>query len=269
MHPSLQLQNSDVAALTAGWDAFFKMLTGGASGFVTFNQDLATLSTDLKKAHGNTTGLTAASLTAQQQFLTTAQAAQTEVDNLTTMVAVSGMGVKGTDLLTRSTKDLIYMLLPAAKHSKTFTDILIGLAHQGGAPAITSFKGLVQWVGKLHNPMKDLQKNTKNLTNKDKDLTKDVQNLSTALGTTLNNAMSIAILPATAGTKWFTNLASSILGTGLNSKSTKIAAGNLASQMFTLTGNVGQAHNEFITFATVALHLTRQQADALWNESLP
>src|SRR5258708_14598043 len=79
---------------------FFQAEDGIRDDLVTGVQTCA-----LPISHGNTTGLTAASLTAQQQFLTTAQAAQTEVDNLTTMVAVSGMGVKGTDLLTRSTKE--------------------------------------------------------------------------------------------------------------------------------------------------------------------
>ena len=294
---SLQ-QQSDIATLTGGWDTFFKTVTGGESGLVGFLQQTAGLYQSLGQgaaaltvsngkatisfhaagaaaAGGATsmTGLNAASLNARESFLSAAQAAQAQADNLMTLASAAGLGSKGTDLLTSSVKDMVIQLLPAAKGSADLTTILYTLAQQGGYPGADSFKALSQWVttasgsvAAAKNPVVQLQKNVTTLTTAAGNLTTDVKNLSIALGTTLTAAETTAIAAAAGGQKIFTSFASAVLNTGTSSTATRNAAASLAQELLTVSGNSADAKTSFIAFAVGGLKLTQAQADALWND---
>jgi len=262
-------QQSKVQTLNQGWDAFLATITGGASGFVTFGQALATVDTDAKATGASMLGLNANSLTLQGGFLQAASAANSQMDSLTTLTSAAGLGAKGTTLLTQANKDLVAAMLPAAANSSTMTTVLYALAQRGGYTGADSFKQLTQWVGNVQNPMLNLQGIVGTLTRAAGNLTTDVQNLSTALGTTLNAAMATAILDANGGQKTFDNFATSILKTGVNSDSTRASALKLADGLYSLTGNVNDARSEFETFAEKGLGLTAAQADTLWKQTLP
>jgi hypothetical protein len=290
---SLQ-QSSNVQTLNQGWDAFMSTIEGGESAFTGFAQQtiglyqslstggvklsdssgrvsasLALLASNAGSTKVSMTGLNSASLLAQQTFIQSASSANAQMDALTTLAAAAGLGTKGTDLLVTANKDLVSALLPAAGQSQTMTTILYALAQRGGYTGADSFKALSQWVGNTRNPMLDLQGVVGTLTQAAGNLTADVQNLSTALGTTLNDAMATAIFDATGGQKTFDNFATAILKTGDNSAQTRSAALNLAEGLYKLTGNTSDAQSEFETFAQKGLGLTKSQADTLWRETLP
>jgi hypothetical protein len=211
------------------------------------------------------TGLNTASLQARETFLRTADASNQQMDALSLLANAAGKGQQGVNMLQRANKDMVASMLPAAKGSQALTDVLYALAQRGGYGGADSFKALSSWVGKTKDPMHDLDKITTTLTTDAANLTQDVKNLSVALGTNLNAAMAQAVITANGGQKIFTNFASAVLKTGLNSKDTRDSAQKLAQSLLNLTGNTADAHNQFLAFAQQALHLTHDQAENLWK----
>lgn len=263
-----ELQSSKVSQLTGAYSAWFQLISGGVSSFDSFASAMNTLDGTLKLNTSNLGGLTAAQITAQQQFISTAGAAQTQFNSLVTLAAAAGQGTQGTNMLTQAMKDYMALLIPAAQNNDALRQTLVSMAQEVN-PNITSFQQLTTWVGNVHQPMQNLDNITTIFTKDAGTLTTDVQNLSTALGTTLNQAMAAATLAATGGTTHMVDLANAILTTGLNSKTTQTDALSLAEQLTTLTGNTKSAHDEFIAFAENALHLTQTQAETLWHTTLP
>jgi len=284
-------QQEKVGQLNQGWDTFIKTIEGGEQGFNAFAtqteglyQSLSNAGVKLSDSNGKVsmstklaadaaqggkvsmTGLNTASLQARDTFLKTADSANQQMDALSMLANAAGLGQKGVNLLGRANKDMVASMLPAAKSSQAMTDILYALAQRGGYRGADSFKALSEWVGKTKNPMKDLDGITTQFTTDAADLTQDVKNLSIALGTTLNEAMSQAIITANGGQKMFVDFADAVLHTGLNSDTTRDKAQELAQGLVNLTGNTAAAHSQFMTFAQVGLHLTRDQAKTLWNE---
>lgn len=283
-------QESKVSELNSSWDAFFKTITGGESGFLSFAQQtiglyqvmsqtavkvnesngkVSSSMQGLAKASGDATvsmtGLNNVSINARQTFLQSADAANQQLDNLTLLASAAGLGAKGTSLLAQATKDMVSSLLPAASGSQALTDVLYALAQRGGYGGANSFKELSKWAGKTKDPLQDLDKITTTLTTSASNLTQDVKNLSVALGQTLNQAMASAILQAGGGQQVFDDFANAVLKTKFNSQQQISAAQALGSQLLALTGNTQDAHNEFDVFAQ-QMHLTRDQADTLWAE---
>jgi len=286
---SLQ-QQERVQKLNDAWDAFFKTVTGGESAFTSFAtqsiglyKSLGDVSDKLTISHGHTTiaiknvasaaqsetatmtGLNAASLQARDAFLQTADAANTQMDSLTVLANAAGLGKEGTALLAQANKDLVAQLLPAARGSQVMTDVLYALAQRGGYEGANSFQALAKYVGNTKDPMKSLDGIVTTLTTDAAGLTQDVQNLSVALGTTLNQAMSAAIFTASGGQQIFDDFAKSIMTTGIWSQSTHDTAVALGSGLLKMTGNAKDAKAEFETFAIAGLKLTREQADDLWK----
>jgi hypothetical protein len=259
-----ELQSSKITQLTQSFDTFFKMLSGGATGFVTFEQGLATMAANAKASGASITGLNANSLTLRSSFLQSAQAAQQQMDALMTLASAAGLGARGTDMLTQSGKDLVAQLLPAAKGSSEMTAILYGLAQQAGYQGADSFKALATWIGNTIDPAKNLDKIQSQLTVDAGNLTKDVDNLATAIGQDLNQAMAQAILQASGGQQAFDKFATAVVTNKNNIGADQTAASGLASELITLTGNTKNAHAEFDVMAQ-KLGMTRAQADELWS----
>jgi hypothetical protein len=294
MNFATEQQDSKVTQLNSAWDTFFKTVTGGATGFDAFATQamglyssmasgsdtlrvssgratisLAATTAAAQKGAPSITGLTTADLQLRDSFVQTASAANTQMDNLTLMASAAGLGARGTALLTQSSKDMVAQMLPAAKGSQEMTAILYTLAQRGGYQGADSFQALAKWVGNTQDPMTNLDKITSQLTVDSANLLKDVQNLSVALGQTLNTAMATAIFTASGGQKTFDAFASAVLQTGANSKDTRDSAVRLAQEIYAMTGNATTAKGEFEAFAMQGLNLTKQQADALWQQSLP
>lgn len=238
-----------------------KSATQSAGQSVSTYQGLAQA---LAQAHGNITGLSAASINARAQFLTAAQAAQSEMNNLTTLSAASAMGARGQQLLAQAGRDMVGVLLPAAKHSQALTTVLYGLAQQAGYKSADSFKALSQWVGNTKNPMKQLDNITTIFTEHAGDLTTDVKSLSTALSQNLTGAMKTAIFTANGGQTAFNNYASALANNSTINSAVRKTATDLAAELLAVTGNTKDAHSEFDTM-TIAMGKTKGQADKLWN----
>ena len=283
-------QQEKVQQLNNGWDTFMKTITGGEQAFTSFAtqteglyQSLANGGVKLSDSNGKVsmstrlaadaaqggkvsmTGLNTASLQARDTFLRTADAANQQMDALSVLANAAGLGDKGVSMLGQANKDLVASMLPAAKGSQAMTDILYALAQRGGYTGADSFKDLSAWVGKTKDPMKDLDGITTTFTTHAASLTDDVKNLSIALGQTLNAAMSQAIITANGGQAIFVNFADAVLHTGLYSDRTHDTALQLAQSLVNLTGSTKDAHDQFMTFAQTALHLTSDQAKALWD----
>ncbi len=191
-------------------------------------------------------------------------------DNLTLLASASGGGTDATGMLNQAIKDSVAQLIPAASGSKVLTSELFALAQRGGGPAAGSLKDLAKWADNTQNPMQDLQGKTDALTRSAQNLTRDVQNLSTALGTQLSGAMAAAIFQANGGQPVFDKFATAVLQTGKDSGTTQLAAQQLAISLYNQLGhNVGLTQNEFESFARYGLGLTKQQADTLWQQTLP
>jgi hypothetical protein len=285
---------SSATKLNSAWDQFFGIISGGATGFIGFaqqmlglNQALGISATRLSNSNGRVslslhgqaaaaaqagtslTGLSAKSLATQSTFLQTAQAANTEMDNLTLLAAAAGKAGHSHAMLAQATKDMVAQMLPAAKHSGTLTTVLYALAQRGGYQGADSFKALSSWVGKTRDPMQNLQQIVTRLTRAAGNLTTDVKNLSIALGQNLNQAMSKAIILASNAQPAMEAFAKAVLNTGYDTGRTRTAASAFAASLVKLMGNTKNAKAEFITFAMAGLHLTRLEADALWKNSLP
>jgi hypothetical protein len=286
---SLQ-QQEKVQQLNQAWDTFFQTVTGGESAFTSFAsqaiglyQSLGDVTDRLTISNGrvslsirNTaaagqaqtatmTGLNAASIQAREAFLKTADAANTQMDSLTLLANAAGLGAKGTGMLAQATRDMVAQLLPAARGSQVMTDVLYALAQRGGYRGADSFQALAKWVGNTRDPMKSLDGIVTTLTTDAAGLTQDVKNLSQALGTTLNQAMSTAIFTASGGQQIFDDFAKAVLASHGNIAAMEPSALALAKGLLTMTGNVSDAKAEFETFARAGLGLGKDAADALWK----
>jgi hypothetical protein len=276
-------QDSKVTQLTGAWTTFISMVTGGLSAFVTFQQQISTISSDLSgiapaaiKGATSLGGLSAASLQASGAFVQGVTNANALVNALTLQASASGLAGRGTDLLTAAVKDTVAQLLPMAGSSKAAQASLIALAQQGGAPAGISFQALSKWVGTASGtmgkagaaggPAAQLNAIVGILAKSSENLTTDVEKLSVALGTNLTQAESQAILLAKGGVKPFQDFANAIVNTGVGSDTTRKAAIKLGDEFLALSNNnVPAAKAEFESFAIGGLGLTKKQADLLWQ----
>ncbi|HXJ27347.1 MAG TPA: hypothetical protein VNH17_16660, partial [Streptosporangiaceae bacterium] len=181
-------QQSKIKDLTDGWSAFLKLVTGGASSFITFEQQVIgiagaaagaadTLNISNGRVSASTrgvgaaaagastsiTGLSSDSLQLRATFLQGVTDASNLQNSLLDLASASGLGAKGNDLLTQASKDAVAQLLPMAKGSTELTTTLYALAQQGGYQGADSFKELSKWVdtasGTMHtakDPAKQL-----------------------------------------------------------------------------------------------------------------
>jgi hypothetical protein len=264
-------QQSSIAKVTGGWDAFFKTVSGGETGFSQFAQQLATLNKDMsgsgsaaKATKVSLDGLNTSSIAARMQFQQTIGAAQTQADNLMTLASAAGDGTKGYHLLTDGIKGLVATLLPSVKGSKSATAELYALAQQGGYPAADSFKQLAEWAGKPATGLARTDKATTTLTVDAAGLARDVKRLSTALGTTLTNAMSTAIFIAHGGQASFNNFAEAMAHHSLASSQVAAATKRVGNTLIGTLHNVGEARQAFMTFAE-GMGATNYQAKVLWD----
>jgi hypothetical protein len=261
-------QQSQVSALNTGWDTFFTTVSGGESGLLSFAQALATIATNAQTAQLNTDGLNASQITAGQNFITAASAANKQQDNLTLLANAAGLGQAGIDMLNQSTKDMVQMLLPAAKNSADFTTILYNLAQRGGYEGANSFAALSEWIGKTKNPMKDLQKNTTTLTTDAGNLLTDVQNLSTALGVNLTKAMSDAITAALGAPAAFDAVATGLFHGKTDGDKFNTSLLTVMQTMYLADNkSIPESKAQFETWAK-AMGVPISQADYLWQREL-
>lgn len=273
-------QQSAISQITGGWDAFFKTVSAAPTNFLSFQASMNTLTTDAQAAGATFTGLGANSITLQQGFLAAVSGGQQLIDSLMNQVAVGMQGVKGTDLLAQSTKDLTAELLPAAANSSTLTTVLYALAQQGGYKGADSFKELQKWVNtgaaamqKAGGPAQDLQGNIDTAAKSVGTLATDINNMDDAVNTGLVNTMANVKLMlsgvsgelASVGKDIKAFNISSAGGTTLFPPSMLVDAKTLAADLTSITGSAKDGQGYFLTWAT-GLGLSLPQAKQLWND---
>jgi hypothetical protein len=287
-----EMQQSSISKLTGAYSNFIGVLTGGESTFATFGEGLGTMQQALSSAGASgvsfsdtlgkfrvtgtavgatMNGITQASLNARGAFATEITNATGLYNSLLTLSSVSAQGAQGQALLAQAGKDMVAVLLPLAKGSDTAMTEVSGLAQLAGGPATTSFQKLSQWVGNTKNPMQDLNKIEGILTQTSVSLQQDTQNLAGAMGQTLTTAISNAIFAAEKGPQALQALANAMqaLATGNGSVAgVETALIKTIPALVEMTGSGNAAKNQFLALAG-ALHISQQQATAIWNAVAP
>lgn len=261
---STWLGDSNIAAVTGGWTTFISTVTGGITAFQTFQQGLITFHTAATAAGASMTGLSANSLTLQQDFSSNVTNASAMINSLYTLAAVSKQGATGTRDITQATKDMIALTLPAVGGNKALQSSLLALAQQGGAPAFTSMKQLAQWVGNVKNPAQQLEAIMTSMTGASSNLARDVQNLASALNPDMTQAMDQAIVAASGGTKSLENWANSVLNGNHNMSQFASQGKAVVKSLIDVYGNTAAAKTQFEAFNQM-LGISKSVSDQLWQ----
>lgn len=261
------LQDSHVATLTGAWTTFFQTVSGGLSGYLSAVQAINTLQSGLQQG-GNLSGTDTQSITNQQNAVAAIAAIQQEQNAMMQQAAAAGMGAKGTALITTATKDYLQALIPLIGQNQQFLPLLNAIAQQGGMQgAAGSIADLAKWAGPpVQNPLGQAAGITDTFDSKIQNLNTDVQNLSTALGTTLTDAMHTAIFMAAGGQKPFTNFAAAVFNAHGNLDLMQGSADTLIGTLKKL--DPSHAKQLFQDFAGM-LGLNSSQAQKLWSQDFP
>lgn len=263
---SSELQQDPITQLTAGWDAFMKLVSGAPTAFVAFEQSVASVDSNVKLTGASMSGLNANSLTLRSSWESSLSSAGAYYDALAQQASAAGLGAQGTALLTQAGKDLIAQLIPQAKYSQQAQDQLYAFAQIAGYDGPNSLAKLTSWLGNTGHAAKNLDNITTELSGDSAGLLTDVENLANAINQTLNQAMAAAIFQADGGQSSFDNFANALhKAHDVMTAQVIVAAEQLGNQLISVLGNTQQAENEFITFAT-QLGVTRTEAQKLWYE---
>lgn len=283
-----QLNQNGVSKLAQSYTAFITTLTGGETAFSTYGEGLNTISQALSTAGASgitfsdtlgkftvkgtaagatLDGLTQSSLNARAAFATEITNATSLYNSLQVLATVSDAGAKGQGALAQAGKDMVASLLPLAKGSSTALAELSGLAQIAGGPATDSFQTLSNWVGKVNDPMKDLNSIEGKLTVSSVNLATDAQNLSTAFGQTLTQAIAGAIFAAEKGPAALGGLADAMNALATHKgdiSGVETALTQAIPALVEMSGSSKAAEAQFLAMAG-ALHISQQQATAMWN----
>ena len=235
-------QQSKVQALTQAYSTWFSTITGGVSTFTTFatqaiglygalssgaatlssrNGEVAVSMQGLAAQSGDTTvsmtGLNAASLNAQQTFIQSASAAQSQYNSLLTLASAAGLGSRGTGMLTGAMKDYMAILMRRRGTTRRCSSPWSACTRRSTrtSPVSGSWRRPTQHQEPDAGPAEE---KTTAFTRPPGNLAQDVQNLAQAIGQNLNQAMAAAILQANGGQQAFDNYATAVLGGKANSQ---------------------------------------------------
>lgn len=260
---SSELQQSQISTVTGAWTTFFQTLTGGQSGFDTFQQGLLTTKSDAGQAGASLNGLNKNSLQFQSDMTSNIQNASSFINSLLTMSAAGAQGAKGQKEITRATSDMVQEMIPAAKGNQQYMTFLRALATQGGMTS-KQFDNLAKGIGGVKNPAKDLQTQMLSLTGPMSSVQRDSQNLSKALDPDVTGAIDAAIVSASnlgpATKKLFTDFDTG--GTKTKQFSTDIVG--FGRSLITSMGSASAAHAEFDAVCKI-MGIGQTQADKLWK----
>lgn len=285
-----QLGQTGITKMTQGYSSFISTITGGETAFTTFGEGLATLAqafnsagiatyTDklgtlqvkTNEAATSMDGLSAADLNVRGAFATEITNATNLYNSLLTLATVSDAGAKGQGLLAQAGKDMVATLLPLAKGSATAMSEVSALAQIAGGPATTSFQTLSNWVGKVQNPMQQLNSIEGKLTVSSVNLETDANNLAGAFGVTLTSAISGALFAAEKGPQALqglaTALAAMVNGTG-SATDVEAALRQLIPALTLMTGSGKNAEAQFLAMGG-ALHISQSELAAMWDAAQP
>jgi SLT domain-containing protein len=191
-----------VQNLTQAETAWISLVTGGDSGFDSYEQGFSQLSAAMDKNskaattetvkvgglsekfsvyNGTLSGTTQSSLAARSAFDDQLQSGVALFGNLQTLAAAAGSTTKANAELREGGKAIVAQLLPFAAGSKQATAELSSLAQLMGGPATDNFQTLAKWVGNTKGAEDTLNKSQYNLTIGASNLTTAAKNLAGAL----------------------------------------------------------------------------------------
>ena len=140
-------QMSAMTKLNQAWDTVIGTVSGGQSGFITFEQGLQSMATSAKAAGASMTGLNAPSLALRSAWQSSYSNGAKLIDALRMM---SSMSPGGFPAITGAVKDVLAQLMPLGKQSQATRAELVAMA-QEVKPGITNFRQLAHWIGHTHN----------------------------------------------------------------------------------------------------------------------
>ncbi len=257
---ALNLAGSDqvtqMGNLNAAWDKVIGIISGGQTSFITFQQDMISVSQSLaqaggsarivtntfpatataiaaaaQKSHASMTGLNAASLQLRQTWQTAFTGGSSLIDALRMMTSINPGAQSGSfPQLTRVMKDTLLELVPLGKTSKATRAEMVSLAQEVN-PAITNFHQLTIWLGNTKNPAKDLQKVLASLGVSIQNLANDASTLYATLQTDLLKQFDEAKLKASNVGQALTNFAKDVENVGTSAKKIHGDEATLAADM--------------------------------------
>ena len=191
-------QYTAMQKLNSTWDTLMGVVSGGETGFITFEQDIISVNKALagtggvtrnvtatfdsvkaasKQSGASMNGLNAASLQLRQTWQTAFTGAQSLIDGLRTMGSIRAGGFPS---VTLAIKDMLKQLLNVGAQGKESRNELVSLAQEVN-PNIHNFKELTTWLGNTQGAGKNLDKLVTKMGGSIKDLANDAQSLSTTL----------------------------------------------------------------------------------------
>lgn len=202
-------QVSAMTKLNQAWDTVIGTLSGGQSGFITFEQGLQSMATAAKAAGASMTGLNAPSLALRSAWQSSYSNGAKLIDALRMM---SSMSPGGFPAITGAVKDVLAQLMPLGKQSQATRAELVALAQQV-RPGITNFRELAHWIGHTHNAGRALNailaKDGLNLQN----LAADAAKAATTMQGQVTSTFSQAKLAAAGVDTAISNLATAMYKT--------------------------------------------------------
>jgi hypothetical protein len=261
----LNLQNSQqvtsMGQLNSAYDTWTKTVGAAPTAFITLAQGFAQFATDAKAAGASMTGLSAPSLTLQNDFQSNYNNVEAFFDAFRNDQALTGQGN-----FTQFVKDAVASLIPMAGGSKEAAAQISALAQEAGGPATDNIKTLEQWVGNIKDPLQAMYTASNNAAIGASNLSQDAARLTNTLQNLLDPAMANAIFNAHGGQQVFADFADSLAKSGPSSGATIAAAKNVATELLAVSGSSASAKANFVGFAE-ASGLSAKQADQLWAQA--
>jgi cell wall-associated NlpC family hydrolase len=241
--------------LNQAWDQFISDLTGTQNTFDTTVQGVQTLATAFDKANKGGTAVSVSVGKIKDKFtlvrapidslsksgIALSQAFATQVSNTNAMLDSWRMAGIAGDMFNRGVKDSIAPLVKYARGSAEATAQLIGLAREGGAPAITSMKGLVKWLGNTHDSLRVVKHITDQATIQESLLTGAMRDQGSYIANTLIRELDMAELRYGKVKTAVDNYGTAIAHWGVHSKQAKAAEDVMNQSIIQTMHNAGDS----------------------------
>jgi SLT domain-containing protein len=238
--------------VTQAQTSLIGVLVAGESSFVTFAQGLQTLATDGKAAGATMTGLTANSLSLQQQFYQQVNSMQSVIE------AEENQGVS-TKTLQTEVATMAGEMLAYSGNNEAAKGIIVDLINDALGPQTASLKTVNSWVKQNSTSQQGLASDIEQTTLK-------ASVLAQTLTGDVNQAMAQSIVAAHGGQGAFNAFAEGVLSGNTQSQAFYSAGQNVIAVLKAQTGNVPAAENAFIQYAMNGLGETKSQAVNLYDE---
>jgi cell wall-associated NlpC family hydrolase len=260
--------------LNQAWDQFIGNLTNTQTSFDTTVQGIQTLSSAFDKANKNGSAVSVSVGKIKDKFqlvrapidslsksgIALSQAFATQVSNTNAMIDSWRQAGITSDMFTRGVKDSIAPLVKYARGSAEATAQLIGLAREGGAPAITSMQGLVKWLGNTHDSLRIVKHVTDQATLQESLLTTAMRDQGGYIANTLLRELDMAELKYGKVKTAVDNYGTAIAHWGVKSKQAKAAEDVMNQSIIQTMHNAGDSKQAIAEMIAKMDHIPLKKA---------